>query len=235
MLTQTNDIQSRLEDLLKKEEQRGAQLKQQLDDLTKKLNNQNSGPGGGSSIKFGDNVKLHIGNSKFDKLIRSNSTYEDFIQPAKVSIGTDTVGFVDENERIVWLRTNEDIRLMFRWYFSQKPAFIHVVAVQSSDVQAFAKMNLRKEVAFQEGFPTFKCQCMGADGPLIFLAFQPSVGKNDGFTYLNNIFGSVSSLLFVDDAGDTVTVDSDESWEYCLETGKKMTQAGKYPLLIVGM
>ncbi|OHT05517.1 hypothetical protein TRFO_26721 [Tritrichomonas foetus] len=235
ILTQTNEIQAHLEDLMKKEEARAAQLKQRLDELNQQLNSQNVNAGSITEVKFGDNVKVRIGTSKFDKLIRSNCTYDDFIQPARVSIGTDKVGFRDDQGRIVWIRTNQDIHFMFTWYFAQELPFIPVVAVPPNDVATISKLNLRKEFTFKEGCAAFRCECAGPDGPLIFLAVPPNSTKDDGFAYLQSLFGNFSSLMFVDEAEDIITIDSDESWEYCIETGMAMAKVGKFPLLLVGM
>jgi hypothetical protein len=39
--------------------------------------------------------------------------------------------------------------------------------------------------------------------------------------------------MFVDEADDVITIDSVESWEYCIETAASMAKAGKFSLLLV--
>lgn len=235
MLTQTNEIQSLLEDLMKREEERGAQLKKRMEDLSAQLSEKNVGTTVLTEVKFGDTVTLRVGTGKFDKVIRANASFEDFLKVVQVALGTDkaNVGYKDDQGRAVWIRTNQDIHFMFMSYFAQELQNIQVVSIPLDEISSIEKFNLRKEIVHKDGMAVFKCECAGPEGPLIFLAIPNNFSMDDGFAYLQGIFGSLSSLMFVDEAEDIITIDSTESWEYCLETGIAMSKMGRFPLLLI--
>ena len=232
MLTDTNEIQSLLEDLTKREEERGVQLKKRMEELSAQLTEKNVGSSVLSEVKMGDTVTLRIG--KFDKFIRANASFEDFLKMVQVSLGTDksNVGYKDDQGRTIWLRTNQDIRFLFLWYFAQELENIQVVSIPLDDIAGIEKFNLRKEKNYKDGMAVFKCECVG-EGPLIFIAIPNNFDMDDGLAYLQSVFGSLSSLMFRDEAEDIITIDSTESWEYCIETGIAMSKLGKFPLLLV--
>ena len=232
MLTDTNEIQSLLEDLTKREEERGVQLKRRMEELSAQLTEKNVGSSVLSEVKMGDTVTLRIG--KFDKFIRANASFEDFLKMVQVSLGTDksNVGYKDDQGRTIWLRTNQDIRFLFLWYFAQELENIQVVSIPLDDIAGIEKFNLRKEKNYKDGMAVFKCECVG-EGPLIFIAIPNNFDMDDGLAYLQSVFGSLSSLMFRDEAEDIITIDSTESWEDCIETGIAMSKLGKFPLLLV--
>ena len=234
MLTNPNDIQSHLEELSKQEEVRGAKLQSRLTELTEQLSSQNISTGTSTEVKFGTEVKLHIGTTKFDKVLKTKSKIDDLIQLAKVSIATEHVGFREDQGKIVWVRTDQDLTFMFKWYFAQELPFIQIVGIPAEYLPLIKKVNLQKIVSSPKGdCAVFLCEFAG-DGPLIFLPI-PNSNKQDGFAYLTSIFGQFQSLMFYDESEDIITVDSDESWEYCLETGIAMSKIGKFPILLLEM
>ena len=220
---------------MKREEERGAQLKKRMEDLSAQLSEKNVGTTVLTEVKFGDTVTLRVGTGKFDKVIRANASFEDFLKVVQVALGTDkaNVGYKDDQGRAVWIRTNQDIRFMFMSYFAQELQNIQVVSIPLDEISSIEKFNLRKEIVHKDGMAVFKCECTGPEGPLIFLAIPNNFSMDDGFAYLQGIFGSLSSLMFVDEAEDIITIDSTESWEYCLETGIAMSKMGRFPLLLI--
>lgn len=235
MITNTNEIQSHLEDLMKEEEARGAKLKRRLEELTEQLSSQNISTGANTEVKFGPEVKIRIGTTKFDKVLKTKSKIDDFIQLAKVSIATDQVGFREDQGRIVWVRTDQDLEFMFKWYFAQELPFIPVVGIPADYLPLIKKINLQKQVISKGECAVFLCEFAGPEGPLIFLTVPSNYNKQDGFSYLTTIFGQFQSLMFIDESDDIITIDSDESWEYCIETGVAMSNTGKFPILLVEM
>ena len=233
-LTNPNDIQSHLEELIKQEEERGGKLQLRIAELTEQLSSQNITTGTNTEVKFGTEVKLRIGTSKFDKVLKTKSKIDDLIQLAKVSIAADQVGFHEDQGKIVWVRTDQDLTFMFKWYFAQELPFIQIVEIPPDNLNLTKKINFQKIVSSPKGdYAVFLCEFAG-DGPLIFLTI-PNSSKQDGFAYLTSIFGQFQSLMFYDESEDIITVDSDESWEYCLETGIAMAKIGKFPILLLEM
>lgn len=235
MLTQTNEIQSLLEDLTKREEERGEQLKKRMEELSAQLSQKNVSAQVLTEVKFGDTVRLRIGTGKFEKVIRANATFDDFLKFVQVTLGTDkaNVGYKDDQGKTVWVRTNQDIHFMFTWYFSQELPNIPVVSIPMDEIRGIEKFNLRKESIHKDGMAIFKCEVAGSEGPLIFLVIPNNLNMEDGMAYLQNIFGPLGSLMFVDEAEDIITIDSMESWEYCIETGIAMSKTGRFPLLLI--
>jgi hypothetical protein len=39
--------------------------------------------------------------------------------------------------------------------------------------------------------------------------------------------------MFVDEADDRITIDSPDSWDYCVETATVMSTSGRFSLLLV--
>jgi hypothetical protein len=233
-LTQGIQIQSLLEDLTTKEESRTIQLKQRLDDLSSQLRKENYIPAPPNEVVFGDNVTLHVGSSKFDKVINAHATYDDFVSAVRSGGGTGRfVGFRDDKSRLVWVRTNQDIHFMFTSYFAQEIPFLQATAITPDEVAAIERFALRKELPHKEGMPVFRCECAGPEGPLIYLAVPATNNREEAVKYLEGIFGAISSLMFVDEADDVITIDSVESWEYCIETAASMSKTGKFSLLLI--
>lgn len=233
-ISTTNEIQSLLEDLMKAEETRAAELKKRLDELTKQLSEKNVATGQ-TSVTLGADVTLHVGNNKFDKHISSNASYDDFVHNVKITLGAESefVGYRDDQGRSILLRTNQDIKNMFSWYFAQEIPFIQVISIPTDEAKLIHKFSLRKETALKEGVAIFRCEATGPDSPLIFLSIPTNFNKDEGFNYLQGIFGQFASLMFVDDSEDIITVDSNESWEYCIETGAAMSKGGRFQLLLI--
>lgn len=234
MLTKSNDIQSHLEELTKQEEVRGAKLQRRLAELTEQLSSQNITTGTSTEVNFGTEVKLRIGTTKFDKVLKVKSKIDDLIQLAKVSIGVEQVGFREDQGKLVWVRTDQDLTFMFKWYFASELPFIQIVGIPPDSLNLVKKINLQKINFSPKGeYAVFLCEFAG-DGPLVFLTI-PNSNKQDGFAYLTSIFGQFQSLMFYDESEDIITVDSEESWEYCLETGIAMAKIGKFPILLLEM
>ncbi|OHS99045.1 hypothetical protein TRFO_08602 [Tritrichomonas foetus] len=235
MLTQTDEIQNFLDKMMFQEEEKSNKLKTHIEELTKQLNAHSPSSDSKRQITHGEDVILHFGNNKFDKVIKSTATIDDLFGMAKVMIGTDTVGYRDRDDQggTVWLRTTRDLHYMFVRYFSQKLPFMQIIAIQPKDIANISQFNLRKEIINKEDSAVFRCESAGSELPLIFLAIPSNFNQNDGFLYLKAIFGNFSSLMFVDEADDMITVDSEESWEYCIESGCSLPKAGRYPRLLV--
>ena len=233
LLTKSEDIQNRLEELLKKETERSVQLKKRMEELSEQLSQRNVAATGLTEVKFGEDVQLRVGNGKFNIVVKSKATFGDVISRVNTSLkGATDIGYRDDQGRVVWLRTDQDIYFMFTWYFAQELPFIQIVAIDKQDIEPITKFDLRKEKQ-SKGMATFRCEAAGPERPLMFLVVQSNINKEDGFRYLESIFGSISSLMVVDEVEDIITIDSVESWDYCLETGLAMSKVGKFPLLLV--
>ena len=226
LVSETSEIQARLDELIKQEEQKKIELKAQIDQLTKQMSEQNIETPGLCDVEFGLEVVLHAG----------SGTYSGFVAFMRAPIGADAndnIGFRDDQGRIVHLRTDHDIHHMFRWYFAAELPFIQIISIPKSDIELISKFDFRKEVMQREGCAIFRCEAAGPDAPLTFLMIPSTLNRDDGFTYLRQIYGQFNSLMFVDEAEDIITIDSNESWEYCIETGIAMSKVGKYQLLLV--
>jgi hypothetical protein len=235
-VAQGNQIQSLLEELTIKEEARTGQLKQRLEELSTQLRRENSIPAAATEVQFGDSVTLHVGGAKFDKVIRATALYDDFASSVRSSAGgagPGFVGFRDDQGRLIWVRTNQDVHFMFTWYFAQGVPFMQAAAISPAEIAGVQRFALRKELPYKEGMPVFRCECAGPDGPLIYLAVPATSNREEAVRYLEGIFGAIASLMFVDEADDVITIDSVESWEYCIETAASMAKAGKFSLLLV--
>jgi hypothetical protein len=235
MITQPDQIQSLLEELAEAEEVRLRELKKQQEDLMAKLSEQKASSGVQREIVIGDNVTIHIGSGRFAKVIRSTARYEDLLSMIQNSLGSKEAnfGFRDDQGRSVWIRTTQDVRFLFRWYFAQELAYIQCISIPEAEVEFFNRFSLRKELTYSDGMAVFKCECAGSDRPLIFLAAGSHWRYEDGMGYLESIFGKGICLMFVDESEDRVTIDSADSWEYCIEIGVATTATGNYSLLLI--
>ena len=232
VLTQTSEIQAYLDEVLSAEEARSANLKKQIDDLNHQLNEKRAIP---EKIAFSSDVIIHFGASKFDKVIKSSANIDDIIGISKVMLGTETIGYNlnDGENTMVWIRTSQDVHHMFTQYFAKNLKFLQIVQVKPEQVEAFSKFKLRKEIISKGESAVFCCQIGQTTSPLLFLALPTNMGFQDAISYLASIFGTVSSLIFVDDCGDLVSVDSDESWEYCIDVGYYLSLSGSFTKLII--
>lgn len=218
---------------MRQETEREASLKKRMEELSEQLSQKNVGTVL-KDVQLGQNVTLHIGSGKFAKVLKANARYEDFLSTVQTSLGTDNanVGYRDDQGRTVWIRTKQDIHFMSMWYFAQELPFIQIVSIPLDDISTISK-NLNKEKIYKSGMAIFRCESVGPDGPLIFLAIPNNMNKDEGFKYLTTVFGQINSLMFVDEAEDIITIDSTESWEYCIETGVAMSKIGRFPLLLM--
>jgi hypothetical protein len=228
MITDGSAIQSRLEELAREAESRNAELKQKLAELS-------SQPSPSAEVKFRDTVTLHVGTSKFDRIVRSNAKLEDLLGTVRSATGhpCTSIGYRDDQGRLVWLRTNHDVRFMFSTYFADRVAFRQITVIEPEEVTALSSFPLRKEHAYKDGMPVFRVDCAGPNEPLIFMAIPANSTREQALEHLGGIFGAVASLRFYDPSDDGITIDSEDAWEYCLETAVAMSKAGKYLLLVI--
>jgi hypothetical protein len=106
---------------------------------------------------------------------------------------------------------------MFTSYFAQELAALEITRMTQDDVAPIQRFSLRKELPYREGMAIFRCECAGPDGPLVFLTIPADLEFDGAVVYLQGMFGQLASLMFVDDADDVITIDSPESWEYCVD------------------
>ncbi|EAX91425.1 hypothetical protein TVAG_484390 [Trichomonas vaginalis G3] len=242
MFNKSSDIQTLLEELSAKEEARSIEVKQKYDILSQKLTEQNMEiPSLNSEITIGDELTLKCMTAKKKTtVIRTSGTIDDFIGNVKIGYGSECphkssiqVGYRDDSGRIVYLRTTQDLTYLYKWYFAQEPSSVPVVILSEEETELFKKFNFRRESLNKDGQSAiFRCEAGGPDKPLILIAI-PNLNYNDGKKFLDGIFQKVSTIMFVDEAEDMITVDSQESWDYFMETGMAMTKTGNYPLLIL--
>lgn len=240
-LTKPNEIQDLLGELMEKEEARAAELKKKYETLSAQMSEKHlENPSANSEIVFGDSIDLKCNNSKSKKVVVSvKSTLEDIIGNVKIGYGSECphsleigVGYRDDSGRIILLRTNADILYLSRWYFAQEPPFVPVSLLTKEFIDPL-KFNFAKEAPYKEGAAVFRCEAAGPEAGLVFIAIPASYNQKEGRKYLETIFGEIQTIMFLDEAEDIITVDSTESWEYCIETGVAMSKNGKYPLLIL--
>ena len=242
-LTNTNQIQSLLEDLMSKEEVRAAELKKKFDTLSVQMQEKHlEVPSAQSEVVFGDSINLKCNTTKSKPIVISvKSTIDDLIGNVKIGYGSEAphalklgVGYRDDDGRIIYLRNNVDIMYLSRWYFTQEPPFVPVTLLTDKEIALFNKFDFRKELIPKDASPPiYRCEVAGRDAPLIFIAIPLNLNQGEGKKFLESIFGKIQSLMFVDETQDIITIDSTESWEYCIETGIAMSKNGKYPLLIL--
>lgn len=241
-LTKSSDIQSLLEDLMAKEEARAVELKKKYDELSQKLSEQHLGiPSLSSDVTIGDELVLKCMTAKSKTtVIRPSCSLDDFIGSVKIGYGSECphrsniqVGYRDDSGRIIYLRTTQDLSYLTKWYFAQEPASVPIYILTEEEADLFKKFNFRKESLNKDGCcAVFRCEAAGPDKPLIYLAI-PNLNYTDGKKFLEGIFQKITNIMFVDEAEDMITVDSTESWDYCMETGVAMSKTGNYPLLIL--
>jgi hypothetical protein len=234
MITDPAQIRERLEQLTKEAESANLDLKHQVEELQARLAETNvSTPE--PSFQYGDNVNLRIGVGRASRVIRSNASYDQVFSAFKSVIGPRAGLFVSKIDggRYIWLRTNFDIKFLFTSYFAENLSVLELEAIQPELVQPIENFNLRKELPYREGMVAFKVECAGPEEPLIYLAFPENMARDAAQQYLKQIFGELTALRFVDEAGDVVTIDSVESWDYALATARRLLKVGRYPLLLV--
>ncbi|KAH0793012.1 hypothetical protein GPJ56_003063 [Histomonas meleagridis] len=237
VLTQANEIITRLEEMIKEEEERGVGLKQKLEDIRKQ--NPQKSETGNNQISIGDEINLKIAapTRNWNKVFLTNNNYNSFTDLVQATFGNQMkFGFRDEsNGTVVYLRSDQDMKFMFTWYFAYKLSNVQIVPLKTEQVNFFSKFNFRKEVqTWKLDSSVFRCQIGESnDIPFIFLVIPPKNTRKEGIAYLESIFGKIKSLMFADNCEDIITIDSDDSWEYCIETGTTMATTGQYPRLII--
>ena len=237
VLTKSDEIQSFLEELLSKEDTREKSLKLRLDALSNKsLPVSNNA----QEIVFGSEAILICGSNKRTKIIRPNISFDDFIcavrfgfGPEKPQEGTYRVGYRDDSGRIILLENKDDLQLLFRWYFAKERQDIHIVLVPNEECEGLKKILSHKDYTSKVSGAVFRCEVFGNQSPLIFFNLPTNLNQQHGFEFISNIFGPIINIMFFDDAGDRISIDSNDSWEYCIETAVAMHATGNYPLLIL--
>jgi hypothetical protein len=234
-LTQGAAIQAHLEELTRQAESRNAELKQRLDELNEQLANGPPGSSRFAPVKIGENATLRIGTGRFDKVIRSTASYDDFLSTVLSSTRSDSryIGHRDDQGRIVWIRTTQDLHFTFAWYFAMELPFLQVVPIDPEAVAPIERFAFAKEIKFKDGMPVFRCECAGPEAPLIYLTLPTGNSQAEAMLYLEGVFGPIASLMFVDEADDRITIDSPESWDYCVETAGITSVSGRFSLLLV--
>jgi hypothetical protein len=230
-----SDIQKLLEDLTAQAEARNGELKRQLDDLsTKPVVHKPLA----AKVVLRDNVTLRVGTSKFDRIVRSTATYQDLLSTIKAATGQEGkyVAYRDAQGRLVWIRTNQDVRFMIASYFAEGIPFRQITILQEEELGPLVRFDLRKEHAHKDGMPVFRVECAGEEAPLIYLSIPANSTREETLEHFESLFGQVVSLNFDDPDDDRIAINGQEAWEYCIETAVAMSEAGKYLLLrIEGM
>jgi hypothetical protein len=180
-----------------------------------------------------DSITLRIGTSKFDRIIRSTATYQDLLSTIKTNTGQESkyVGYRDIQGRLVWIRTNYDVRFMVASYFAEGIPFRQITIFEEEELGLLKTFDLRKEYPFKDGMTVFRVECAGEEAPLIYLAIPANSTREEAIEYFETLFGKVESLNFDDPDDDRILIDGQEPWEYCMETSVAMSEAGKYLLL----
>ncbi|KAH0788308.1 hypothetical protein GPJ56_007782 [Histomonas meleagridis] len=234
-VTDSTEIQLLLEDRLQSEERRSTELKKRIADLKTQMKQTNLLVSGNTEVTLGDDVTLSIGASRKQGHINTSCNFASFVKFVQLSFSFDEkeFGFRDDQGRIVYLQSNQDIKFMFTWYFAHEVKSIQIVSIPFSDIAVIKKRKMSKEVPYKDGSAVFRCEICGPEKPLFYLVVPPNYSFSDGMNYLQGIFGKISSLMFADDDEDIITVDSNESWGYCIGTGIKMSKIGRYQLLLI--
>jgi hypothetical protein len=235
MITDPGAIRDRLEQLTKEAEAHNAELTHQVKELQGRLAEKNVSTPETPSFTFGDNVNLRIGVGRAARVIRSNASYDQVVSAFQSVIGPRANLFASKVDggRYIWLRTNFDIKFLFTSYFAENLPAVELEAIYTEVVQPIKKFNLNKELPYRDGMVAFKVECAGPEEPLIYLAFPDNMAIDTAQPHLRQVFGDLAALRFVDEAGDVVTIDSVESWDYALATARRLSKVGRYPLLLV--
>jgi hypothetical protein len=234
MITDPAQIRERLDQLTTETEAHNIELKHQIEDLQSNMFARQI-TRRGSRCEFGDNVHLRIGPSKAAKIVRSNASYDMVVSAFQSVMGVQSkhMGSKVDQGRSIWLRTNFDIKFVFSIYFAGSAKALELDALPQEQVQPFDKFDLRKEQPYKDGMAVFKVECAGPAFPLIFLAFPGNMALEAANQYLKHIFGEVSSMELIDDAGDIISIDSPESWDYGISLGARLSKLGYFPLLSI--
>ncbi|KAH0791265.1 hypothetical protein GPJ56_004885 [Histomonas meleagridis] len=233
-ITDSTEIQLLLEDQLQSEERRSTELKKRIADLKTNLKQTNLLVGGTTEVVIGDDVTLSIGSSRKEGHINTNCNFASFLKFVQVSIPTGKeFGFRDDQGRVIYLQSNQDIKFMFTWYFGHEAKSIPIVSIPPPDVAAIKRRKVSKEIPYKEGSAVFRCEISGSEKPLFYLVIPSNYNYTEGKNYLQSIFGPITSLMFADADEDIITVDTNESWKYCIGTGVKMSKIGRYSLLLI--
>jgi hypothetical protein len=234
-LSKCNDIQNALEERLRHEETTAARLKARFAELTSQVPESDSTSHKPSEIEFGSAVNFKIDGSKFNKVIRSTATHADLVSASQLNPDHKHCGIAvrDDQDRLLWIRSNSDVRLIFTWYFAQEVPALQIVRLTRDHLAPIEAFALRKEAPYHEGNGVFRCECAGPEGVLIVLSVPSNLKFEGVMAYLVGIFGKITSLMFVDDANDIITLDSVDCWDYCMETAVAMAKSGIFPLLLV--
>jgi hypothetical protein len=234
MITDPGQIRDRLEQLTKEAEAHNAELKRQVEDLQARVAEQHAAPQEPSFV-MGDEVRCRIGVGRASRVIRTNANFDGVSSVFRSVVGPRAGLFVSKVDggRYIWLRTNFCIKFLFTSYFAENLPTVELEPIEPEVVQAIEKFNLKKELPWREGMIAFKVECAGPEDPLIYLAFPDNMTRDAAQGYLQSIFGEVSALRFVDEAGDVVTIDSVESWDYALATARRLWKVGRFPVLLI--
>lgn len=233
-ITTPNEIIGKLDEMINAEE---SEIRK-LEEIVNKTNSNKSNLSKSADIISDNEINLQIikprGSRK--QVIKPGFTYASFLELVQATLGKDQemIGFRNESQLgVVYIRSNQDVRLMEKYYFESGQENLQVVAIEKEKKEFFKKFNFKKELTFGKGCAVFRCELGGPDFPMVFTVIKSSFERNEGINYLETIFGKIKSLRYEDSEDDIITVDSDDSWNYCMENGLTLSEEGKFQRLLI--
>lgn len=170
------------------------------------------------------------------QVIKPGFSYASFLELVQSTLGKDQemIGFRHNSQgSVVYIKSNQDVRFMEDAYFASGQEILQVVAIEKEKSAHFRRFNFKKEIRYGRGCAAFMCEIGGPEFPLVFVAVRGDMDMSAGVGYLESVFGRIESLRYKDRDDDIVTVDSDDSWEYCLADALASSEQGMFRRLLI--
>lgn len=230
-ITDASQIQTRLDELLKEEELKSVELKKKVAELSASVSSlaETTKP-----VDPTSELVLICGSTNQKKYLKQTATFADFQQLVATSyrrIGENiSAGYLTDLQRVVFIKDKTDLLLMFRYFFETKKETLQIVEIPAESVPKF---QFGREPTTIEGLAVFLVEASGNENPLVFITFPAGTTKDVAMDKLLKTFGAYNEIVFEDEEGDLISLDSNEAWDYCLQTGFDLSKKGQYIVISI--
>lgn len=222
MISDSNEVQSHIESLFERESQRKEELEAEKSKY-KKIQVKENKP---KKVEFRENIfitsPLIPGKRVFFRIIQATIHQLQQKMKSVFKAPENSQLAYNINGRIIALRNDDDLYALGYYFFSNNLVSVEInVIPEIKDI----KVPEQKRKGNVEG--TFICHHSQMSYSLL-LKLDEFKTFEKGKEFLQGIFGEPTSLSFEDSEGDSVELESDDSWEYMMSQSKNSIEKGNY-------
>ena len=170
-ITTPNEIIGKLDEMINAEE---SEIRK-LEEIVNKTNSNKSNLSKSADIISDNEINLQIikprGSRK--QVIKPGFTYASFLELVQATLGKDQemIGFRNESQLgVVYIRSNQDVRLMEKYYFESGQENLQVVAIEKEKKEFFGISCLTNEKQYYiENYPEIVVESGSLDQVILML------------------------------------------------------------------